>query len=445
MTLIGTSVNLIVAGLVTQALASGDLHGMQPLGLFAPTRVGVPVTVAGLLFMIWIGTRLLPGERRPESGPVRRRSYRVEFRVESNSDLDGQTLEEAGFAHPTGYELLAISRKGADLPISPDLRLQGGDRLAMAGPVDGLAGLWTVIGLLPAYGNLLPAERYRNQLVELVVSPELLGVGRLVSDLPLPDSPYRVCVVGVSHDGHAPAGALGDYRVRPGDAAIVEVDDAFFYENRRESDFVLIKGIEGHQVQRVDRAVVAVVITVAMMALTAFNVMTMLNAALLATGVMLMTGCLTIRRTWESLDLRTVVGLAAAVGLESALTGSGLSTAIADVLSSFGGRSPTMALAVVFFAAVLMSNAISHAASAVFMFPVALSIANKLGVSFMPFAIILMMGASCAFINPAGFQTNLMVQEPGGYSFGDFVKVGLPLTVVMAVVVLLIAPLVYGF
>ncbi len=92
-----------------------------------------------------------------------------------------------------------------------------------------------------------------------------------------------------------------------------------------------------------------------------------------------------------------------------------------------------------------MTNTISHAAAAVFMFPVALSMADKLGVSFMPFAIILRMGASCAFINPAGFQTNLMVQGPGGYSFGNFAKVGLPLTVVVAAVVLLIAPLAYGF
>ena len=117
----------------------------------------------------------------------------------------------------------------------------------------------------------------------------------------------------------------------------------------------------------------------------------------------------------------------------------------AELLSSLGGTSPTASLAVVFFATVVLTNTISHAAAAVFMFPVALSMADKLGVSFMPFAIILMMGASCAFINPVSFQTNLMVQGPGGYSFGDFAKVGLPLTAVVAAVVLLITPLVYGF
>lgn len=305
--------------------------------------------------------------------------------------------------------------------------------------------LWATTGLLPAFGNLILAERYRNQLVELVVSPRVPAVGRLVSEVPLPDSPYRAAVVGVSHDGQPPEGPLDQYRVQAGDAGILEVPESFFYENRLETDFVLIKAVSGYELQRVDRAVFAVGITGAMMALPAFNVTTMLNAALLATGAMLVTGCLTIRRTWESVDWRTVVTLGAAVGLEPALTQSGLSAVFAQLLSSIGGNSAMLALTVVFLATLLATNIIGHAAAAVLMFPVALSTANRLGVSFMPFAIILMVGASCAFINPAGFHTNLMVQGPGGYRFGDYAKVGVPLTALVAVMVLLIVPLVYGF
>ena len=445
MTLIGTSVNLIIAGLTSDAIASGKLHGMKSLSLFDPLWVGLPVTVAGVLFMILIGTHLLPGDRKHKTEGGMSRLYRVEFRIEPKSDLDGKTLEEAGFAKPIGYQLLSITRKGENMTIASDLKLQGEDLLAMAAPADEAGGLWAVVGLVPAYGNLMPTDRYLDQLVEVVASPETPAVGQLVSEIPLPDSPYQLRVVGVSHGGQAPDTPLRDYRVQANDAAVLEVPEAFFYENRRESDFVLVKSVEGYEVKRVSRAVIALVITVAMMAVTAFNVTTMLNAALLATAAMLATGCLTPQRIWNSLDWSTVVVLAAAVGLEGALTGSGLATVIADLLSAIGGNSPTAALAVVFFAAVVMTNTISHAASAVFMFPVALSMANRLGVSFLPFAIILMMGASCAFINPAGFQTNLMVQRPGGYSFGDFAKVGLPLTVVVAVVVLLVAPLAYRF
>jgi di/tricarboxylate transporter len=133
------------------------------------------------------------------------------------------------------------------------------------------------------------------------------------------------------------------------------------------------------------------------------------------------------------------------VGLEAAVSGSGLSQMIANGLAAVGGSSPMGALAAVLVGTLVMTNIITNAAAAAFMFPVALSLANHLGVSFTPFAVILMVGASCAFVNPAGFQTNLMVQGPGGYTFGDFAKVGLPLTILVGVVVLFLAPLVYGF
>ena len=252
-------------------------------------------------------------------------------------------------------------------------------------------------------------------------------------------------LVGLSRNGEAPEQPLGEVRVEPGDAGVVEVNDAFFYENRREIDFTLTKRLEGYKVQRVDRAVIATLITVAMVALAAFGVTSMLNAALLATMAMLFTGCVTSKRVWNSLEWQTLVVLGAAVGLASAVTGSGLSQVIADLFTAIGGRSPRAELAAVFVGTIVMTNVVTNAAAASFMFPVALSMATRLGVNFMPFAIVLMVGASCAFINPAGFQTNLMVQGPGGYSFNDFAKVGLPLTVIVGIVVLVLAPIVYGF
>jgi di/tricarboxylate transporter len=122
-----------------------------------------------------------------------------------------------------------------------------------------------------------------------------------------------------------------------------------------------------------------------------------------------------------------------------------LSAALAKFIAGLGGSSPMLALSTIYVGTILMTNIITNAAAAAFMFPVALSLANSLGVSFMPFAMILMSAASCAFINPAAFQTNLMVQGPGGYTFGDFARVGVPLTIIVGAVVLSLAPFVYGF
>jgi di/tricarboxylate transporter len=395
--------------------------------------------------MILVGQRMLPGTQGEETGGVVRRTYRCEFRVEASSNLEGKTLKQAGFAQPVGYRLLSITRGGESLDPAPDRRLQGGDLLAFSAPTDILTGLWTSIGLVPAYAGAMTTPRHRHRLVELVASPKAFAIGHSISELVRSDIPYEMMLVGLSRNGEAPEQPLGEVTVEPGDAGVVEVNDAFFYENRREIDFSLTKRLEDYRVQRVDRAVVATVITVAMVALAAFGVTSMLNAALLATMAMLATGCVTSKRVWNSLDWQTLVVLGAAVGLASAVTTSGLSQTMADLFTAIGGRSPRAALAAVFVGTIVMTNVVTNAAAASFMFPVALSLATRLGVNFMPFAIILMVGASCAFINPAGFQTNLMVQGPGGYSFIDFAKVGLPLTVIVGIVVLVLAPIVYGF
>lgn len=187
------------------------------------------------------------------------------------------------------------------------------------------------------------------------------------------------------------------------------------------------------------------VITVAMVVLAATGITSMLNAALLAAMAMLLAGCLTIERLWQSVDWQTIVVMGAAVGLESAITGTGLARETANLFAAIGGKSPVMALAAVYIGTVVLTNVISNVAAAVMMFSVAVSLSTALGVSFFPFAMILMSGVSTAFINPAGFQTNLMVQKPGGYVFSDFVKVGAPLTLIVGAVVLLLAPIVYGF
>ena len=442
-TLIGTSVNLIIAGLVADAVTKGQLTGARTIRFFDPALIGVPATIAGLTYMIFIGTRLLKDRTGSQAG-LEKRTYRSEFRIE-DSRLKSKTLEQAGLAHPVGFTVESLTRNGTSLKPGPDVILQPGDLLAVSAPADVLPGIWTTIGLCPAYATQMFSRRHEHQLVEVVLSARSPAIGHKVGDLPLPDSPFQLMLVGVSRNGKAPAEPLAEFRLEAGDAGVVEVDDAFFYENRRESDFILTKRLEGFRVQRIDRAVVAIVITVAMVILAASGIVSMLNAALLAAMAMLLSGCLTIDRLWQSVDWQTIVVLGAAVGLESAITGTGLAQQAANLFAAVGGRSPMMALAAVYVGTVVLTNVISNVASAVIMFSVAVSLANSLGVSFFPFAMILMSGASCAFINPAGFQTNLMVQRPGGYSFSDFATVGIPLTLVVGAVVLLLAPIVYGF
>jgi di/tricarboxylate transporter len=180
-----------------------------------------------------------------------------------------------------------------------------------------------------------------------------------------------------------------------------------------------------------------------MVLLAAFGVMSMLNSALIATLAMFLTGCISLEDGFRSIEWDTIVVLGAAVGLEAAVTGSGLSAEIAELLGRIGGGSSIVALTAVFVGAVLMTNVITNAAAAAFMFPIAVSLSDQMGLSVEPFVVVLMLGCSYAFVNPAGYQTNLMVQKPGQYSFADFVKVGLPLTLIVGAVALVLSFLLY--
>ena len=444
-TLIGGAVNLIVAGLTTEAIQAGELPGMQPLGMFDLSWVGVPAAIAGLLYLIYVAPRLLRGVHVPAGSLAPKLKYLCELEVEPGSTLDGRTIEEAQLASSNGRRLIGVRRDGVSCAVAPHLVLRGHDCLTFHASAEAAADLWTTIGLACAPGTDLHGPRHRHRLVEAVVSSDAPVVGTRIGDLRSAASPWRAALVGLSRGGGVPEGDPAELRIVPGDCVLLEADERFLADEKSATDLLLARTWDDHRVKRGDRAIVATAITVAMIALATSGLVGVLNAALLAVFAMLLTGCLDAEEAWQSVQWKTVIVLGAALGLESATTASGLSDRIAQLCTTVGGSNPSAALAVVFAATVLMTNVISNSATAAFMFPVALTMAKTLGVSFKPFAMIVMIAASCAFVNPAGFQTNLMVQKDGGYGFMDFARVGAPITVIVGVVVVLLAPLVYGF
>ena len=448
-TIIGTSTNLVILGLVADVMAEapGNLPTMRPLKMFDPAWVGFPAAVIGISFMFFFGRFLLPRDTAEENTRPQRRMYKAEFEVEPAAALIGQSVSASGIANAEGLDLLSIRRqddlKQADLD---DEILEANDLLAFSASIDALTELWRTNGLIPHLRLVtMESPRHTHQLVKAVISRQSRLVGRKLADLPSPHSPYQFKIVALSRDGQPVRGLLEDGRIEAGDKAVFEVNDAFFYESYLEHDFSLIKPLEGFHLQRTDRAVEASLITLAMIVVVAMGWMSMLNASLLASGAMLMTGCLNLRTAGRSIDWATLVVIACAIGLESAVARSGLADQIAGLLTSLGGDNPYLALGVIYLGCTFMTNVITNNAAAAFMFPIALSTAAQLGVNFMPFAVTLMVSASCAFITPTGYQTNLMIWGPGGYAFGDFVKIGMIMTLIVAAITLVLAPMVFGF
>ena len=449
-TLIGTATNLVIAGMITDAIHAGgsNLPYMEPVSLFGLSWIGVPATIAGLAFIMLTSRWLLPSTPTSNeiTGSRERKYFRVELKVDPQGPLAGKTIEEAGLASSEGFSILALLRRDNKVEFGPGTRLQPNDVLAFSADIDGAKTLWSTIGLAPIYSTRKATpHRHRHHLVEVVVSNQSEFVGQRIGDLADRDREYEVWLVGMAHEGAAMGYPLRDAIIQAGDVALLEVQDRFFYRNRNEIDFAMTKKLRGARIQRTDKAVLASLITLAMITTVTLGWLTMLNAALLAAGAMLLTGCMDLSSAGKSVDFATLVVIASAMGLEAAVTSSGLSEIIGNFLGALGGDNVYLALAVVFLGCILMDAMVTNVASAVFMFPIALTIAQGLGVSFMPFAITVMVGASCSFISPVSYQTNLMVYGPGEYSFGDFVKIGVPLSVVVGVITVVLAPLFFPF
>ena len=448
-TLIGTSTNLVIGGLVRDAIAEGgtDLPAMRHIAMFDPALVGVPIAIAGIAFMVIIGRWLLPGTSGPVEKEVQWRRYRAEFEIHESSRLIGKALNESGLLGTPGAEILSVSREGErhhDLESFGPLEI--GDILAFSVTRDAVVELWRTNRLLPHVRPKAPkTERHTHHLVKAVIAQKSAAAGRLVADLPIDPDSYDYKVVGVSRDRQPVRCPLWDLKLETGDTLVLEVNDSFFYDVRTEEDFALTKALEGYHIQRTDRAVAATLITVAMILVVAFGWLNMLNAGLLAAGAMLLTGCIDYSKAARNIDWGTLIVIGSAIGLESAVSRSGLADSLSDILTAIGGRNPYTAMIMIFLGCTFMTNVITNNAAAAFMFPIALATASDLQVSFMPFVITLMIANSCAFITPTGYQTNLMVWRPGGYSFVDFVKIGVPMTLIVGTMTVLLTPLIFRF
>jgi di/tricarboxylate transporter len=449
-TLIGTATNLVIAGLVNEKLERGaeGLPHMVPVGMFDLSLVGIPVTIAGLVFLMTVGKHLLPVS--PASLAVdretMRRLFRVELAVKEGSPLIGKSMDDAGLVASDGFSLICFLRNGEKVTSNAQTRFVAGDAMAFSADIDGAKTLWATIGLTPLYSTKKQkSNRHRHHLVEVVVSRRNSMIGQQIGEIRSEDRNFEVWLVAFARGDAAMHYPLEETVIQAGDVALLEVRDTFFYRNRNETEFAMTKKLRGARIQRTDKALIASIITGTMVFSVAFGFMTMLNAALLAAGGMLLTGCMTLHDAGRSVDFATLMVIASAMGLESAVTASGLSAYIGEFLGMLGGESVYMALAVVFLGCILMDAMVTNVASAVFMFPIAMTIASSLEVSFMPFVITVMVGASCSFISPVSYQTNLMVYEPGQYSFGDFVKIGVPLSLLVGIITVFLTPVFFPF
>ncbi len=439
--LIGTSTNLVVNGLLIDATQKPGLK------LFDIAWVGVPCAIAGFLFLLITQQWLLPNRQAILSDTDDLRQYTVEMKVPPESPLIGKTVEKAGLRHLPDLYLGEIQRGPQVLSaVGSQEILQENDQLLFVGVIDSVLDLQRIRGLQPATDQVskLNSPSAERCLIEAVVSNTCPVLGQTIRESKF-RTRYNAVVVAAARNGDRLMEKIGDIRLRAGDTLLLETYSSFVSERRISRDFYLISSVPNSEPIRYERSLYAFALTIMMVLLAAVGWLSMLQAAVLAAVGMLVFGCCSPSQAIRSIDWSVLLVIAAALALGQALDSSGAAEAIASSFIRLAGNNPWWVLVAVYTITTILTEIITNNAAAALIFPIALSLANQLNTSYLPFVIAIMVAASASFATPIGYQTNLMVYGPGGYKFSDFMRVGIPLNLLYGIITVFITPLVFPF
>lgn len=434
-TVLGTSTNLVVSGLLEQS-------GEPALGLFEITRVGGPVAVAGLGVLLLV--RGLVPERRTaaEQAQAEVREFTVDMRVVAGGAIDGTPVAAAGLRDLAGVYLIQVERDGyVTAPVPPDEVLAGGDRLTFAGNPSQVVDLQRMRGLRSAeHEHLLAVDSPHHTFFEAVIGRASPLLGRTLKEMNF-RARHGAAVVAIHRDGHRVSDKLGQVRLRTGDTLLLLASPGFERRWRQGHDFMLAARLGGPPPSATRRAPLVGAIAVAMILLAAFGVLPIVEGALLAAGVLVVSRTLTVAEARDAVDLDVIVLIGAAFGLGAAIETTGLADQIASgFVAAFDGMGTVGIVFGVVLATSLLTEVVTNNAAAVVVFPIAVSVANAAGLDPRSMALAVAVAASTSFLTPIGYQTNTMVYGPGGYRFSDYLRAGIPLNLtVMATITAVVA------
>jgi len=443
-TLIGTPPNIIVAA--SRAEATG-----APFGMFDFTPVGGVTALAGLVFLATVGWRLVP-KAAVERGSAERHfdisDYVTEARVARGSKADGLTLGELyDQTKDNETEVIAVIRRKRRLAsLGRGVALRAGDHLLLRAGPEELEKFTKQLDLKLAgsHDKKNPLDLADTALVEAVVTPHSRVVGRTAGMLRL-TSRYGARLIAVARRGQPHRGRLRDVRFRTGDVLLLYGEAETVNDAVAALDCLPIAG-RGLAFGRRHHALWLVAIFAAAIALLTAGVLSAPVALTLAVTVMVATGLFPLRELYEAIDWPVIVLLGALIPVGGALQTSGATDLIADaILQVTAALPPAVVLALLMVVTMTLSDLLNNAATAVVMAPIGVAIAGRLGASPDPFLMAVAVGASCAFLSPIGHQNNALIMAPGGYRFGDYWRMGLPLEILIVAVatptILLVWPL----
>lgn len=446
-TIIGAPAFLIASSVLQQA-------GRPGLAIFSIAPIGLALSVAGTLFMLMIGRFLLPARRGAEDTGDRFRleEYTTELTILPDSPYVDKTVHEVEAQDQHQLKVVDWLREGRPVRVPPNgERIRPGDVLLVRTTPEDIVSIRQERGLelhpVSQYGDVGVEEKGEERdvaetLVQAVVSPGSDLVGRTIGDVDFRRR-YGVIVVGLWRREGWIREELARVRLGPGDVFVLQGDQDAIERIRSDRAFLMLVPFHGESRMR-RKAPVAGAIMLGTIAAAGINLVSVEMATLAGAVAMILAGCLTARQAYRSIDSRIYVFIAGAVPLGAAMTKSGTSQLVAGWLqSAVGGWSQALILFALFAIGSVITQFLSDAATTAVFAPVAVALAQALGRPPEPFVVTVAMAAVASFLAPIGHHGNLLVYAPGRYRFSDFAKVGTPLTLLVALLVVWIAPLLW--
>jgi di/tricarboxylate transporter len=435
MTLVGTSTNLVVNGMAVDA-------GFGSLDIFDFAWVGFPMVIVGGIYLALFSDKILPSHKDAmEEFKEGWREYFVETEIGTNSPVIGKSVAEAGLRNLSGNFLVEIIRNTSVItPVSPEDILSSGDKLIFTGETNSIPELSK-----PELGLSLPKECIASELsdvVEVVVSHNSWLIGRLVKNTHFRGK-YDAAIVAIHRNGAKMSGKIGSVIIQAGDVLLLFAGRDFGIR-ATGNEFYVISKKENKKVDA-KKAIMVIIGVLLSVVVSANTPLSLFSCLLVVLAVSFFTKTLTGSEIKRGVNLNMMLIMAFGLALGKAMSNSGaaefIATNILKIAEPFG---PVAILGMIFLVTNLLASYMTNLAAVAIIFPISVGIAQSLGLPLEPFIMIVAFGGAANFITPIGYQTNLMVYGSGGYSFNDFMKIGLPLTILYIVIGTLLMSLRYG-
>lgn len=439
-TLIGTSTNLVISGLLVNA-------GLAPLGMFELTLVGLPVLIVGLIYMLTIGRWLIPdrGVTIEHTDSFDIQPYLTEIEILPGSPLIGKTLAESGLGYDLDLTVIRVIQDGnSNMAPNADLVLETSDLLLVEGSRDVLLGIEESQGI-----DLKPRQQFEDTdlqsedvgLFEVVLLPNSRVIGRTLEELKFRER-YNLQVLGINRSGEQIHELLGQVRLASGDELLVQGDRSKLMILDRENALRLIRPVRWRAL-RSKQAILAGVLFVMPLVLAGLGIVSLAVSVLTAAFLAFVTRIITPEEAYRSVEWRLLILIGSMLALGQAMQITGAADYMAQkIVAGTTGLSPTWLLAGFFILSVLLTQPMSNQAAAVVVVPVAIQFALQLGLNPRTFAVMIALGASTSFLTPLE-PAALLVFGPGKYKFSDFFKVGFILTILILGLSITLVPLIW--